>query len=1293
MHRWIVVLLLALLILFSGSVQTHDNLKEIANNAKSVVSDSVVITSEQDFENGTLEDVNATYHPGDLYLEKEYFTYTVGQLDSPNSAISGGYTFLPGDADFVMRSDGVVQKITIKVGDSNSMFKAKVLRNDGSNNFYAVSTSPDLQPAANGQSTFDVNLPVKKGDRLGIYTEGDLSAFSDTGDNGYWWHFGEVQGDDVAMTWDNSPYIPTMQATVRGERYIHYGNWTSEVIELNDIPSRISVSWDSTLFDGTSITMYVRTSSDGIIWNSWQKIDQGGFVENPQKYVMVWAELQGTDSYSPELHSITINYDYNINGLVINEISSYGSGNSEWVEIYNSGKDMDITGLEIDDQDGNTYTVPDDIGTMPHDTYLVIYFGSGTNDEDFSDGVAHLYAGFTKDVLNDNGDDIVLKIGGNAIDYVAFWSGGFADVDSPPSGLSFNRNGIGYNGYPPAPGPGESLSLIPNGIDNDSASDWHITSGSSMTPGEENANLLIVNSEDVSPSEARQYSKVSVIRMDMSAYGTIGEYVTLSNIVIVRNGTATDDDIRNAYIYLDEDKSGNFTSGDSLQAQVNFVNGTANFSMSIGINCGESVTYFIVVEIEENANTSAFANFTLRGMDVSGKNIYSYEGITTKNMKIIPKDSTPPYVSHVIFSPPSPVSVGTLNIAIYFDEPMNTSSPLHVSYGPGGYDYSVTGEWSGSTVWKGSTTIYSSTPNGELRLIVEDGKDLAGNVMSPNPYQTTFVVDTVPPEVESISYGGKQPFGVGSYQMTIKFNEDMDTGVNPTVKYGIINTSYVSGSWQDSRTWIGTLKVTSYSENGRNTVYIKDAKDLAGNTMSENVSYITIDTTPPHVSEIQFNRSQPFGVGDYELHVFFSEDMNTSVEPVVTFGVTHTYFMHGFWIGSKEWRARFTISAGMDNGNNTLIIRDAKDVGGNVMTEYITGMLVDTEKPKVVSVDMGSHRAYKAGEYPITIYFNEAMNTSSKLNVSYGINKMVRVEGMWISNTTWQGTVKIGEDAENGENKIYVSSGKDLAGNEMNLYYNFSFMVDTVAPNVTIILTPHGPYNGNSTITATFYFSEPVAKVIVLVDSMPFNATPSNGQIYSDTYSLIISTYMLNEGTHRISIEEASDMAGNSVPRDYSINFVVDKTPPSLSLDYKKVWVEGDSVEIIAHVSDAMSNISSVELKYVDSSGISKVVEMEYVGSGDYVAKIKNVRAGEISFSVIAKDSAGNIAKEDGTVEVQTYFMSLLWLWILLAMVALVFLIILGIIIRKRRMKGLPAIGLKERFSKPKDEDDEFYEE
>ena len=1260
------------------------------SSSRAQVSESITITSEQDFENGTLENINTTSSPGDIVLEKEYFTYTIGQLDSPDSTMSGGYTFLPGDSDYVFRSDGTVTKIKIYVGSYNAPFKVKVLRNQGGSNFYAVASTLDLNPGSNMVNEFDVNLRVKEGDRLGIYTEGSLSAFAATGDNGYWWHFGEVQGDAVSMDWDDAPYVVTMQATVLGERYIHDGNWTSQVFELPNVPSRLSVSWDATVLDGTSVDMYVRTSADGSIWSDWQEVQNGDLVSDPQKYVMVRAHLKGTDSLTPVVHSITINYDYAINGLVINEISSYGSGNDEWVEIYNSGPDRDISTLEIDDQDGNTYTVPSDIGTMPHGSYLTIYFGSGTDDLDFSDGSAKVYAGFSGDVLNDLGDDVVLKIGGNPIDYVAFWNGGFADVDSPPSGLNFERDGSGYNGYPPAPQAGQSISLIPNGFDDDRASQWYITPAASMTPGAKNVNLLKVQARDISPSEGRQYSTIAVVQINLSAEGTTGEFVGIDSMKVIRNGTATDYDVPTAYLYEDNG-DGRFTSSDTMQAQANFNNGTANFSTSIGVNCGSSAVYFLVVKISDTANTSAYANFTLASVEISGNDLVSFEPVTTGNVDIVQRDQTPPYVRDVVFDPSPPLSAGSFNVTVFFSEDMNTSKVLNVTFGVGGYENMVSGNWIGDMVWEGTGYISSSTANGELRLIIEDGEDLAGNVMSPNPYVTTFTVDTKAPEVASVEYGAKQPFTIGNYPITITFSEDMDQGKNPTVKFGITRMSYVTGTWKDARTWTGTIRVDTYSEDGKNTLYVSGAEDLAGNTMVEYTSYFYIDTTAPHVEGVTFNSSQPFGPGRYSIDVLFSESMNTSVQPEVSFGVTHTYYISGSWVNDREWRGEFSIEYGMDNGNNSLLIRNAVDTAGNEMPYYYGWFFVDTSRPEVASVDMGNHEAYRAGRYTITIVFTEAMDTSAGLNVTY-CRENYTVSGFWISNTTWQGTVVIQSDMENGVTRVYVSGGRDIAGNEMIPYDDFTFTVDTVRPEVNITLSPMGPYGANSTVTVKFRFSEPVKDALFLLDGVPVNATPEESGEFCDGYTLTLYGYSLSEGEHRIVVKNARDVAGNIMDDYYGPEFMVDKTPPQVDLSYNYTYVEGDNIVIYIQVTDA-SNISSVRVQYVYSSGKTGEAMVNYLGNGEYVARITRAEPGEVRIEIIVTDAAGNVNKEEIRVEVQTFFMSLLWLWITIAIVATAAIAVLVVHMRRRRMKGLPALGLMERFKKEPDEEEEFYEE
>ena len=1285
MSRWLLPLIIISVIIIAG-LHIGGNSRVIPKERVSV-NEKLTLTTEQDFENGTMENLDSTSSPGDLILQSYTSHYTMGQLDNPDPDYywTGGYTILPGDSDFEVPEDGTITSITLNVGDYNAPLKFKVLRNSGTNIFYAVATSQEFYPNSNQESTYSVSLPVKAGDRIGIYTDGSLSALSFNGNTGYWWTDGEVQSDPVTMNWDSSDnLIVTMQATVTTQKYLHYGNWTSNTLQLKSIPTDASISWNADLPSGTSITMHVRTSSDGYTWNPWETVTNGESISNPQMYIQLWAEFSGKDYDSPVLHDITINYDYNVNGLVINEISSYGSGNSEWVEIYNSGPDSDITGLTIDDQDGNTYTVPNDIGTMPHGTYLVIYFGSGTNDEDFSDGVAHLYANFGVNVLNDVGDDIVLKIGDSPIDYVGFWSssGGIGDVDPPPSGLNFVKNGVGYYGYAPAPGNGESISLIPNAQDKDEASDWYITNSSSSTPGSENVNLLKVDGYDISPTSARQYDTVPIMKLNFESIGTGGEYIVINQINIKLGGTAVDSDISALYLYSDDDHSGNYSSGDSLQAQTTFTSNNATFSTSIGLQCGSIYTYFLVVKFSKNADTSHYANFTLENTKVSGSDLVIGQPITTRNINIEPIDSVPPYVNSVVLNPHSPVGEGTVNIHIYFSEDMNQSSPLNVTYGPTGYEYNVSGSWVGATEWSGSIYISSTAQNGNMKLEISDGKDLAGNVMNPNPYEYDFVIDTQKPYVTKISYNPSPPFGIGNYQITIDFSEDMNQSVNPTVKFGISQINFVNGGWNTATTWIGTIVINNYTENGENVLTVSDAVDLAGNSMITNTTTFLVDTQPPNVKSIEFSKSPPLGVGAYSLTLHFSESMNTTKNPTVTFGITSTYFVMGTWLNDTTWIGNFEIRDTNDNGENLLTVKDAEDSCGNTMIVYHYSFMVDTKKPQVLSIDFNEKPLFKVGQYTVKITFTEDMNTSAPLNVSYGITGRRYISGKWVSSREWNGEIKITNSSENGKNKIYISGGKDIAGNVMNINSNGSFVVDTIKPTVEISFNPQSPYGNNSEFTADLLFSEGVTNVSAMVGGI--SLVPI--KIQDNEYSVTISTSSLSDGNYTLIVYGATDYAGNVMNQEISQSFIIDKKPPRLSIGFQGNPVEGNSIVVVADVSDTLTGVQSVTLKYTLPDGETREVAMANV-NGRYVAKIYNVPMGKIRVEVIATDGAGNEATMSDYIEIHSYLSTIWWL-ILIIVVAVLITIIL--IVKKLKKKIKESGGILKK--KPK-EGEEFYED
>jgi len=82
----------------------------------------------------------------------------------------------------------------------------------------------------------------------------------------------------------------------------------------------------------------------------------------------------------------------------------------EWIELYNKGNSIKIKGWTISNADGNAIaTLPNWV--FPNDTYLVINFGSGNNDNDFSDGNTTFYVGSNQEFFDNNMDECALYTG------------------------------------------------------------------------------------------------------------------------------------------------------------------------------------------------------------------------------------------------------------------------------------------------------------------------------------------------------------------------------------------------------------------------------------------------------------------------------------------------------------------------------------------------------------------------------------------------------------------------------------------------------------------------------------------------------------------------------------------------------------------------------------------------------------------------------------------------------------------------------------------------------------------
>jgi len=1010
------LVLVSFMIPISSSTQS-DIIKNFSpTRGSSVVSDTIIATTQQDFLNGTMDHLDSSSSPGDLLLDRYTRTCYVGALESanPDYRWAAGYTDIFADSRFVIPVGGTITQITINVGAYSGAFRVKILRSVGSNTFYAVATSQDIDPPSNQQSSYSVNLLCKAGDYLGIYVLGDLSALSFNANNGNWYYNGEISTTPVTCTWSTDRVMATMQATLVNQSYYSQGNWTSAIYKLKGNPLSSTVSWNADVPSGTSLTVYARTSLDGTTWSSWQQVSNGGSISNIQRYVQFRVNFRGTSSKSPVLHDLTLQYTYNVD-LTINEVSSYGSGNNEWVEIVNTGTDtIDISGLSISDQDGNVFVVPDAIDDMPPNSYLMIYFGSGTNDYSFADGVTTLYANFGYDVLNDDGDDVVIYIGNTYIDYVGFGNGGpNSDIDSPPPGVSFTLNGYGFNGYALCPSNGESISLIPNGVDGNEARDWYITPGNSETPGGANVNALLITGQDNSPQLMMQGDEDDILKINLEGIGKTGDFLATTEIKLSLGTQATDADVERVSLYYDTNGNGYWDTSDTLVESQTFSGNSATFTSSLTINCGETKVYFLVLKVSLTADINHWIEISVDSVTVAGNDVsFIPSPIATKSIDIVPVDTEPPQVKAVRFNPTPPVGPGTLKIEIEFDESMNTSAQLQVTYGPSGIEYAFSGKWMDDRNWSGTTDITKDMPSGSMVLKVSGGKDLVGNEM--NEYTTQFEVDTSPPQIISIMFNKTPPLKAGNYTLTITFNENMNVSVPLTVAYGISKIRVIQGDWVDSTTWVGTLIVDENSENGNNTLIISDGEDVVGNKMDGYMSHFIIDTVKPTVKYFSVD-PQPIpaeGMMIYSgnqvlnITVRFSE----YVENVSIMFNDKRFTM--FRLSSTEFYLQIN-TANLDEGVYTLRITGAHDSAGNVMDDYNAMIFAVDKTPPTVEPS-----------YPKNVVEGSDVQIKISASDEYGIS---RVEIIYQT----EGTERTIIPTKNGDIYTTTIPGSDVTPDKM----------------------------------------------------------------------------------------------------------------------------------------------------------------------------------------------------------------------------------------------------------------------
>jgi hypothetical protein len=127
-----------------------------------------------------------------------------------------------------------------------------------------------------------------------------------------------------------------------------------------------------------------------------------------------------------ELSFFILNLHTEKKHVVINEVMPNpldADGGNEWIELYNPGNAISIDGWTVCNSEKNIIaTLPNWL--MPSNSYLLVNFGNGANEDDFSDGKATFFAGKNQEMFDNDCDECALYSGqpnqNNIIDFISF---------------------------------------------------------------------------------------------------------------------------------------------------------------------------------------------------------------------------------------------------------------------------------------------------------------------------------------------------------------------------------------------------------------------------------------------------------------------------------------------------------------------------------------------------------------------------------------------------------------------------------------------------------------------------------------------------------------------------------------------------------------------------------------------------------------------------------------------------------------------------------------------------------
>ncbi len=451
--------------------------------------------------------------------------------------------------------------------------------------------------------------------------------------------------------------------------------------------------------------------------------------------------------------------------------------------------------------------------------------------------------------------------------------------------------------------------------------------------------------------------------------------------------------------------------------------------------------------------------------------------------------------------------------------------------------------------------------------------DLAGN--NGGGGSDSVNIDTQNPSVASIVTNDgvitdADTPGVGSFEVTITFDEDMDMAVNPTILFSpnVDSTlTFSSGTWSDPAIYEATYDVADANVSTEVGIDVTGAQDAVGNVQQDytpNDDDFGIDTENPtvvvNIVDVQLNDT------DDESLVTLSFSSTVFDFTIADLAPTHGTLSAFTTIDAANYTVLFTVDDDFDGTGSVAVGTGYTDFYGNTGVAGSDTVDIDTENPTVVTVEVDTDPVYEGDlTLVVTVTFSEPMDPAfaSEPSITFGQGSYFHPEdGIWSAgNTIWTESFVLTDNDEAFDGVgIDVTGAKDAAGNDQQGYTpEDEFDIDTIKPSIsavdvsdlvisdadasgTFIVTISFNEKMDSGTTPTIQFSPSIGSTLSLSGGL-WNLDADG---YQATYN--VSDAGVDEDSVAIDVLGTKDAAGND-QEDYAPEneFAIDTFNPSVT--------------------------------------------------------------------------------------------------------------------------------------------------